>query len=144
MRAAHHYCAGQRRRRDRIAAAMIQRARDRCRAVALVGWRERTAECVARRALLKRALGNPTLGYPLYGDGLKTSLRAGQGIFLPREVRVKWVWLEATTYFVLCLPAFSPDLSGREAEEGATVAKDSASMKRLEALHEERRIEGTR
>ena len=72
MRAAHHYCAGQRRRRDRIAAAMIQRARDRCRAVALVGWRERTAECVARRALLKRALGNPTLGYPLYGDGLKT------------------------------------------------------------------------
>ena len=80
----------------------------------------------------------------IHGDGLKTSLRAGQGIFLPREVRVKWVWLEATTYFVLCLPAFSPDLSGREAEEGATVAKDSASMKRLEALHEERRIEGTR
>ena len=28
-----------------------------------------------------------------------------------------------------------PDLCGREAEEGATVAKDSASMQRLEQMH---------
>jgi hypothetical protein len=45
------------------------------------------------------------------------------------------IWLEPSTYFVLCLPAFSPELCGREAEEGATVAKDSASMERLEKLH---------
>lgn len=74
----------------------------------------------------------------VHGDGLKASIKAGEGIFLPKKMRVKWVWLEATTYFVLCLPAFSPALSGREAEEGATVAKDSASMRRLEQLHEEK------
>ena len=72
----------------------------------------------------------------MYGDGLKRSISAGMGIFLPKGLRVKWVWLEASTYFVLCLPAFSPALCGREAEEGATVAKDSASMERLEQLHE--------
>ena len=72
----------------------------------------------------------------IYGDGQKASIVAGQGIFLPKELRVKWVWLEASSYFVLCLPAFSPVLCGREAEEGATVAKDSASMQRLEELHQ--------
>ena len=72
----------------------------------------------------------------IYGDGLKASIKAGEGIFLPKNLRVKWVWLEATSYFVLCLPAFSPTLCGREAEEGATVAKDSASMQRLEKLHD--------
>ena len=74
----------------------------------------------------------------VHGDGATASIKAGEGIFLPKAMRVKWVWLEATVYFVLCLPAFSPALSGREAEEGATVAKDSASMRRLEQLHEER------
>jgi uncharacterized cupin superfamily protein len=73
----------------------------------------------------------------IHGDGQKASIKAGQGIFLPKALRVKWVWLEASSYFVLCLPAFSPALCGREAEEGATVAKDSASMQRLEALHQE-------
>lgn len=73
----------------------------------------------------------------IHGDGQKASITAGQGVFLPKGLRVKWVWLEASAYFVLCLPAFSPALCGREAEEGATVAKDSASMQRLERLHEE-------
>ena len=72
-------------------------------------------------------------------DGAQTKVRvdAGQGIFLPKGLRVKWVWLEACRYYVLCLPAFSPNLCGREAEEGATVAKDSASMQRLEQMHEQ-------
>ena len=72
----------------------------------------------------------------VHGDSLKSSIVAGQGIFLPKNLRVKWVWLEASAYFVLCLPAFTPELCGREAEEGATVAKDSASMQRLEQLHQ--------
>lgn len=70
----------------------------------------------------------------LNGDA---SIAAGQSVFLPKGLRVKWVWLEATKYIVLCLPAFSPDLSGREAEEGATIAKDSAAMQKLETLHKE-------
>ena len=73
----------------------------------------------------------------LHGGGEKVHIDAGQGIFLPKGLRVKWVWPEACKYFVLCLPAFNPALSGREAEEGATVAKDSASMQRLEKLHAE-------
>lgn len=71
----------------------------------------------------------------LYGDGRKKSIVAGQGIFLPMNLRVKWVWPEATNYTVLCLPAFTPELCGREAEENATNAKDSASMARLQQLH---------
>eukprot|EP00966_Prymnesium_polylepis_P152171 3515126-Prymnesium_polylepis.1 len=70
-----------------------------------------------------------------YGDGQSKSIVAGQGIFLPMHLRVKWVWPEATEYVVLCLPAFTPDGCGREAEENATNAKDSASMARLEKLH---------
>ena len=35
----------------------------------------------------------------------------------------------------LCARLHSPALCGREAEEGATVAKDSASMQRLEQMH---------
>ena len=73
----------------------------------------------------------------LHGGGEKVHIDAGQGIFLPKGLRVKWVWPEACKYFVLCLPAFSPALCGREAEEGATVAKDGASMQRLEKLHAE-------
>jgi uncharacterized cupin superfamily protein len=69
------------------------------------------------------------------GTQTKVRVDAGQGVFLPKGLRVKWVWLEACRYYVLCLPAFSPDLCGREAEEGATVAKDSASMQRLEQMH---------
>jgi uncharacterized cupin superfamily protein len=69
------------------------------------------------------------------GAPTKVRVDAGQGVFLPKGLRVKWVWLEACRYYVLCLPAFSPDLCGREAEEGATVAKDSASMQRLEQMH---------
>ena len=70
-----------------------------------------------------------------YGNGEVASIAAGQGIFLPKHLRVKWVWPEATEYTVLCLPAFTPALSGREAEENATNAKDSTSMKRLQELH---------
>ena len=63
-------------------------------------------------------------------------VEAGQGILLPKDLRVKWIWPCATEYIVVCLPAFSPALSGREAEETATNAKDSASMRRLELLHQ--------
>jgi len=78
----------------------------------------------------------------VHGDGSRVSISAGQGAFLPRAMRVRWVWPEATTYFVLCLPAFSPELAGREAEEGAAVAKDGESMQRLERLHHERKAAG--
>ena len=75
-----------------------------------------------------------------YGEGQRKRIVAGQGVFLPKGLRVKWVWPEATTYSVLCLPAFTPALCGREAEENATNAKDSASMARLEALHKARKL----
>ena len=71
----------------------------------------------------------------LYGEGKSKSIVAGEGIFLPKHLRVKWIWPEATEYTVLCLPAFTPALCGREAEENATNAKDSASMARLQQLH---------
>ena len=74
----------------------------------------------------------------LYGDGRSKKVVAGQGVFLPMHLRVKWVWPEATEYSVLCLPAFTPELCGREAEENATNAKDSASMAKLEELHKAR------
>jgi len=67
--------------------------------------------------------------------GGTTHVATGEAAILPKDFRVKWVWPEATKYTVVCSPAFSPELSGREAEESATVAKDSASMKRLEELH---------
>ena len=75
-----------------------------------------------------------------YGEGQRKRIVAGQGVFLPKGLRVKWVWPEATTYLVLCLPAFTPALCGREAEENATNAKDSESMARLEALHKGRKL----
>lgn len=68
-------------------------------------------------------------------SGGTTRIAAGEAAFLPKNFRVKWVWPEATKYTVVCLPAFSPELSGREVEEAATVAKDSAAMKKLEELH---------
>ena len=74
----------------------------------------------------------------LHGDGSTVALRAGEGCFLPKHLRVKWVWPEATEYAVLCLPAFTPEGCGREAEENATNAKDSASMARLQKLHEQK------
>jgi len=70
----------------------------------------------------------------IFSEG-KTTIGAGEAIFLPKELRVKWIWPEPTKYTVVCLPAFSPELSGREEEETATVAKDSASMKKLAELH---------
>lgn len=67
--------------------------------------------------------------------GGRAQISAGEAAFLPKNLRVKWVWPEATQYTVVCLPAFSPDLSGRDVEETATVAKNSESMRRLEDLH---------
>ena len=71
----------------------------------------------------------------LYGEGERLKIGVGEGVFLPKTLRVKWIWPESTQYTVLCLPAFTPELSGREVEDGTTVAKDSASMAKLEALH---------
>jgi len=76
----------------------------------------------------------------LHGEGESTRICSGQGIFLPKDLRVKWKWLEACKYTVLCLPAFAPELSGREEEESATVAKSSESMRNLEELHKKSRL----
>merc|ERR1711957_348252 len=69
-------------------------------------------------------------------EGGKCLITAGEACFLPKNLRVKRIWPEATKYSVICLPAFTPELSGREAEEKATNAKDSTSMKKLAELHQ--------
>jgi uncharacterized cupin superfamily protein len=72
----------------------------------------------------------------VHADGEKKHVGTGQAIFLPKNLRVKWIWPEPCKYTVVCLPAFSPDSCGREVEEGSTCAKDSDSMLRLAQLHE--------
>lgn len=72
----------------------------------------------------------------IYADGERKHVGTGQAIFLPKCLRVKWVWPEPCKYTVVCLPAFSPESSGREEEEGSTCAKDSDSMMKLAQLHE--------
>eukprot|EP00930_Biecheleria_cincta_P035088 TRINITY_DN24165_c0_g1_i1.p1 TRINITY_DN24165_c0_g1~~TRINITY_DN24165_c0_g1_i1.p1 ORF type:complete len:303 (-),score=77.91 TRINITY_DN24165_c0_g1_i1:195-1103(-) len=76
----------------------------------------------------------------LHGESESARICSGEGVFLPKNLRVKWKWLEACKYTVLCLPAFAPDLSGREEEESATVAKSSESMRKLEELHKKTRL----
>lgn len=46
--------------------------------------------------------------------GGTAKIGAGQGVFLPMGLRVKWVWPEATEYMVICLPGFTPQLCGHE------------------------------
>uniref|UniRef100_A0A7S2X5W6 (S)-ureidoglycine aminohydrolase cupin domain-containing protein n=1 Tax=Lotharella oceanica TaxID=641309 RepID=A0A7S2X5W6_9EUKA len=70
-------------------------------------------------------------------DGKKVSVSAGEGVFLPKGLRVKWVWPGPCRYIPICLPAFSPENCGREEEEGNAHAKDGKAMRRLRELHAE-------
>jgi len=67
------------------------------------------------------------------------TVTAGQGVFLPKGTRVKWVWPGPCKYVPICTPAFTPVNCGREDEEGNTHAKSSACMRRLRQMHEEKR-----
>ena len=84
----------------------------------------------------RSARGKPCSCPSLWGSGLPSSqlnqfvvLLAAHPKINQKNLQVKWIWPEATKYTVLCLPAFSPELSGREAEEGATVAKEAGCFK---------------
>jgi len=65
----------------------------------------------------------------------KLLVRAGQGVFLPKRTRVKWIWTGPCKYVPICTPAFSPSNCGREEEEGNHLAKTSAAMDKLHSLH---------
>lgn len=67
-------------------------------------------------------------------SGEITTVKAGEGVLLPRGLRVKWMWRGPCKYVPICTPAFSPTNCHREHEESA--AKDAETMKRLHALHE--------
>jgi hypothetical protein len=71
----------------------------------------------------------------LQGDGKRVTIAAGNGAFLPKGLRVKWIWKGACKYVPICLPAFTPENCGREEEEGNHLAKTSAAMDKLRDLH---------
>jgi hypothetical protein len=69
------------------------------------------------------------------GTDIKTTaVAAGQGIFLPKNTRVKWKWNGACKYVPICLPAFNPNNCHREEEAGC--AKSDGAMDDLHKLHE--------
>lgn len=72
----------------------------------------------------------------MHGDGLKQCVvvKAGEGLVLPANTRVQWVWPGPCKYVPICLPAFSPSNCGRE-EAAGPVAKTEESMDRLRQLH---------
>ena len=85
--------------------------------------------------------GSVTLLVGEEGDApQKLSVSAGQGAFLPRGTRVKWVWNGPCSYVPICTPAFSPANCGREEEAGNHLAKSSEAMKELRALHEKANV----
>lgn len=68
------------------------------------------------------------------GNGSRTHIKAGQGVYLPKGLRVKWTWPEAARYMVICLPAFTPDLCGTE--DVAIKSTTTAQWRnRLQDLH---------
>jgi len=69
--------------------------------------------------------------------GQSITVVAGQGAFLPKGLRVKWVWPGPCKYVPICLPAFSPENCGREEEEGNHLAKTSDAMNKLREMHVE-------
>lgn len=71
-----------------------------------------------------------------HADGL-TKVPAGSGVYLAPDERVKWVWPEACTYVPICMPAFTPDASHREPEEGTAKDVDPETAARLQKLHAE-------
>jgi hypothetical protein len=70
-----------------------------------------------------------------HSDGSIVTVNAGEGAFLPKGLRVKWVWPGPARYIPICLPAFTPENCGREEEAGNHMAKSSAAMDKLRALH---------
>eukprot|EP00947_MAST-08B_sp_MAST-8B-sp1_P000693 g693.t1 len=75
-------------------------------------------------------------GYADRGEtGGTTVVRAGQAAFLPKGLRVKWVWPVPSKYVPICLPAFSPENCGREEEAGNHLAKTGEAMLRLREMH---------
>ena len=73
--------------------------------------------------------GAVTIKHP---DGI-SRVEAGKAIFLPKGLRVKWIWEGPCKYVPICLPAFSPENCNREPEEGA--AKTEEAMFKLRQLH---------
>lgn len=71
----------------------------------------------------------------LHHPGGVTTVDAGSGALLPKNLRVKWRWPGPCRYIPICLPAFSPDNCGREDEPGVPLAKSSESMDALRQLH---------
>jgi len=69
-----------------------------------------------------------------HADGV-TKVPAGSGVHLAEGERVKWSWPEACTYVPICMPAFSPENWGREAEEGSAKDADPKTLEDLKALH---------
>lgn len=83
--------------------------------------------------------GSLTL-HTVHKDGCQvtqTHVAAGQGVFLPAGLRVKWSWPEVCTYTVVCVPAFSTFNTGNESgsvhERNALVNK--AARTQLSQMH---------
>lgn len=70
-----------------------------------------------------------------HSDGSIVTVRAGEAAFLAKGLRVKWIWPGPARYIPICLPAFTPENCGREDEAGNHMAKSSAAMDKLRALH---------
>lgn len=67
-----------------------------------------------------------------HGGGT-TTVKQGEGLFLRKGMRLKISWPGPCQYVPICLPAFSPAICHREAEEG--LMKDAAALERLDELH---------
>jgi uncharacterized cupin superfamily protein len=65
--------------------------------------------------------------------GGPTLVSSGSGVFLPKGLRVKWVFPGPCEYVPLCLPAFSPDNVHRE-EPGAEAAPAAAATEGVPAV----------
>ena len=68
-------------------------------------------------------------------DGTVESYGPNEGFFLPKHTRVQWRWPGPCKYVPICVPAFSPQNCGREAEAEGEHAKTEESMERLRSLH---------
>jgi len=65
--------------------------------------------------------------------GGPTLVSSGSGVFLPKGLRVKWVFPGPCEYVPVCLPAFSPDNVHRE-EPGAEAAPAAAATEGVPAV----------
>ena len=61
------------------------------------------------------------------------TVKAGEGVFLAKNTRVKWKWNGPCKYIPICLPAFNPHNCHREHEDGT--AKSDQAMDHLHKLH---------